>query len=190
MRRLLYVIGASGSGKDSVIDFSRQRLRAADQCLFAHRYITRPAAAGGENHVALSDWEFACRLQAGLFSMNWDSHGYRYAIGREIEVWLGAGCNVVVNGSRGYLPEAARRFPQLVPVLITVPREVLQRRLHARRRESAKEIEERLEKSEAYRVEHPRLVTLSNDGPLEQAGGRFLELARSGEVETAAARQG
>ncbi|WP_245601050.1 nucleoside/nucleotide kinase family protein [Marinobacterium jannaschii] len=44
---LFYLVGASGAGKDSLLEGVRQRLRPEHYCYVAHRYITRPAAAGG-----------------------------------------------------------------------------------------------------------------------------------------------
>ena len=45
--RLFYLVGASGSGKDSLLGYARGKLAGAPDVLFAHRYITRPADAGG-----------------------------------------------------------------------------------------------------------------------------------------------
>jgi ribose 1,5-bisphosphokinase PhnN len=50
--------------------------------------------------VALSDAEFDARRAAGLFAFDWAAHGFRYAIGAEIDLWRKAGLVVVVSGSR------------------------------------------------------------------------------------------
>lgn len=171
---LIYVIGPSGCGKDSVMDYAR-RLCPPTEAVFAHRYITRPAEAGGENHVHLSPEEFEARLGLGLFALNWNSHGYRYGIGIEIETWMRAGVTVVANGSRAYLPEATRRYPDLLPVLITVQPDVLRLRLISRGRESEAEVEQRLRRAEAYVVDHPRLVQIDNNRDLLHAGERLLD---------------
>ena len=42
--KLIWLVGASGSGKDSLLAALRQRENA--QLLVAHRYITRPFNAG------------------------------------------------------------------------------------------------------------------------------------------------
>lgn len=54
--KLIWLVGASGSGKDSLLAALRQREHP--QLLVAHRYITRSPNAGGENHIALSEREF------------------------------------------------------------------------------------------------------------------------------------
>lgn len=62
MGRLIWLMGPSGSGKDSLLSALRQREHS--QLLVAHRYITRDANAGSENHIALSEQEFyPCRTK-------------------------------------------------------------------------------------------------------------------------------
>ena len=98
--QLFYLLGASGAGKDSLIDYARQHVAPTDKILFAHRYITRDAHAGGENHIALSADEFHLRRAHGLFAMSWVSHGLAYGVGIEVTHWLDKGFHVIVNGSR------------------------------------------------------------------------------------------
>lgn len=173
----MFVIGASGSGKDSLIARARRELERHSGIVFAHRYITRPSDAGGENHVALSGTEFRLRAQAGLFALRWQSHGLHYGIGIEIEHWLAQGLVVVVNGSRAYLPQAARRYPQLVPVWIEVSPAVLQQRLRHRGRESDAEIGQRLRRAAQFKVPlHPRPYRLNSDGSLDQSGKALADL--------------
>ncbi len=174
--RLFYVMGPSGAGKDSLLAHARSHLPADAPVAFAHRYITRAGNAGGENHVALSHDEFAVRAAHGCFCMAWDSHGHRYGIGVEVEAWRQNGLSVVVNGSREWLPTAAERFPDIIPVAVVVDPAVLRARLERRGRESAAEIEERLSRAAAFRVAHPALVHIDNSGPLEHAGAAFVRL--------------
>ena len=179
---LLYVIGASGSGKDSLMSHARFKLAQDANVVFAHRYITRPSDAGGENHVALSEDEFESRVKQKLFPLHWHSHGLRYGIGCELNHWLAKGLTVVLNGSRAYLHEASRRYPELVPVLIEVSPQVLRQRLQARGRESADEIEARLQRAGEFDfLQHGRLLRFRNDAPLASTGPEFVELIRSQE---------
>jgi ribose 1,5-bisphosphokinase len=182
---LLYVIGASGSGKDSLMQHARGALAQDSNVVFAHRYITRPPSAGGENHVALSEDEFESRVARKLFPLHWHSHGLRYGIGSEVNHWLAKGLTVILNGSRAYLREASRGYPELVPVLIEVPPSVLRERLQGRGRESAADIESRLKRAGEFdSLQHYRLLRFSNDAPLETTGPAFVELIRSQEKVT------
>jgi ribose 1,5-bisphosphokinase len=171
--RLVYVIGPSGSGKDSLMQYARRHC-PGNEAAFAHRYITRPADAGGENHVFLQPDEYQARLERGLFALHWDSHGFRYGLGVEINAWIEAGLNVVVNGSRAYLPEASQLYPDIRPVLISVDSDILRQRLILRGRESGEEIERRLDRAEAYVVNHPCLERVDNSGELFAAGRSLL----------------
>lgn len=147
---LIYLVGPSGSGKDTLINLARQQLgQEADVC-FAHRYITRPVSAGGENHIALTEQEFLARQHARLFAMSWASHGCYYGIGIEINQWLAKGLTVVMNGSRGYLKMASQNYPELRPVSIDVAPEVLKERLAQRGRETLQEIELRLSRNSQF----------------------------------------
>jgi ribose 1,5-bisphosphokinase len=177
---LYYVIGPSGSGKDSLMSFARDRIDGQRPVLFAHRYITRPMDAGGENHVCLTPAEFDQRKRLGLFALHWQSHENQYGIGSEIVVWLNAGLNVVVNGSREYLPVATERFPAMQVVLIRVSPDVLRARLTARARETPADIEARIARNSLLPpVVHPNFTILDNDAPLAETGSRFIELLLS-----------
>ncbi|HEX2826523.1 MAG TPA: phosphonate metabolism protein/1,5-bisphosphokinase (PRPP-forming) PhnN [Burkholderiales bacterium] len=178
--RLFYVVGASGVGKDSLIAYARERLATSRAIVFAHRYITRPAECGRENHIELSCAEFAQRERLGLFAMSWESHGYRYGIGVEIDAWLAQGLSVVVNGSRDYVPQVRRRYPDIGVVWVSAPPEVVESRLQSRGRESSREIEARLERNSRLGVEAPDdVLRIDNDGTLETAGERLIALLSS-----------
>lgn len=92
--------------------------------------------------------------------------------------WMEAGFNVVVNGSCAYLSEAARRYPDLRPVRISVEPGILRHRLQVRGRENESEIKHRLALAEAYEVLHPRLVVIDNSGELALAGNTLFSLVR------------
>ena len=176
MANLFYVIGASGAGKDSLIHYIRERMPVGIPVVFAHRYITRPADAGGENHVALNEREFLLRLRSGCYAMNWFSHETHYGIGTEINAWLAQGLDVVVNGSRAYLGEAAKLYPNLVPVLISVNPEVLRERLLIRGRETSEQVNQRLLQANQVEKElrHPHLLKVDNNELLQNAGESLL----------------
>jgi ribose 1,5-bisphosphokinase len=176
--RLIYVMGPSGAGKDTLLAFARERLMGGDT-LFAHRYITRTAAAGGENHVALTDEEFSSRSAAGLFALDWTSHRLRYGIGIEIDTWLARGHRVVVNGSRAHLGSALARYPSLQAVLIEAAPEVLAMRLAARGREAADEVLARLARQPVFEVpEATGFVRIDNSGMLSDAGAALIRALR------------
>jgi ribose 1,5-bisphosphokinase len=177
---LFYLIGPSGAGKDALLAHARQQIGGHLPVLFAHRYITRPSQAGGENYIALTQAEFDQRQQRGLFALSWQSHHYSYGLGIEIEGWMRAGLHVVVNGSREYLPVASRRFAQMRVILLEVSPEVIRQRLEERGRETADEIDARIAHNQQLpAVSHPHLHVLDNNTPLADTGARFIELLKA-----------
>jgi ribose 1,5-bisphosphokinase len=174
---LVYIVGASGAGKDSLLSFARPRL-SDRRIVFAHRYITRPCSGPTEIHVPLTPAEFSLRLRHGLFALYWDSHGVRYGIGREIDGWLSAGLTVVVNGSRAAVPHLLDRYPAPLVVMITASVDTLRRRLIARGRETACDIEERLAGAGRVPEGLAGWHVVANDGPLDQGGAQLVALLR------------
>lgn len=182
MGKLIWLMGPSGSGKDSLLSALRQREHS--QLLVAHRYITRAANVGCENHIALSEQEFFTRAGQHLFALSWHANGYYYGVGVEIDLWLHAGFDVVVNGSRAHLPQALARYERaLMPVCLQVSPEVLRDRLQKRGRENAREIEQRLERAARYAPSDCHM--LNNDGSLLQSVENFLTLIRQKEIKHA-----
>jgi len=169
-------MGPSGAGKDSVLNRAREMLTADLPVAFAHRYITRPADAGGENHVALSPAEFARRRACGLFALHWQAHGNDYGIGGEIEAWRQAGLIVVMSGSREHFLTSGECAADIVPVLITAPKERLHARLAQRGREDAGAVMARLRRGTAYDLDVPGLTVIVNDGALDDAARAFVRL--------------
>jgi ribose 1,5-bisphosphokinase len=150
MAKIIYIMGPSGSGKDSIINAVRQQ--SLDNLQVAHRYITRHWQSGGENHVALSESEYNKRQALGLFALAWSANQHQYAIGCEIDVWLKAGQNVLVNGSRAYLEQARARYANdIYPVLIDVEAHKLEQRLIERGRETQQQIQARIIRHQQYR---------------------------------------
>ena len=175
--RLIYLVGASGVGKDSVLARMRALLQPADRIIVAHRYITRIAHADGENHVALSTAEFLQRRDAGCFALHWQSHGLHYGIGREIELWLSLGMRVLVNGSRAHVVKLAQDYPKAEIVEITASEPIIRQRLRARGRESEAAIEVRLQRNRAL-SDCPAALRIPNEGRLDDAAEALLAWAR------------
>ncbi|RTE64251.1 phosphonate metabolism protein/1,5-bisphosphokinase (PRPP-forming) PhnN [Amphritea opalescens] len=178
--KLLYLVGASGSGKDSLLEGCRQRLQAKHRCFVAHRYITRAPNIGGENHIHLSPEEFDMRANMGMFAMQWYSHDYSYGIGAEIDSWLAKGVNVVINGSREYLQIALHAYPNLVPVLVQVDEERLRQRLTERGRETEAEIVKRLDRHRQFVDSLPNSILLiDNNANLQEGVDALLTIIDS-----------
>ncbi|MDE4537304.1 phosphonate metabolism protein/1,5-bisphosphokinase (PRPP-forming) PhnN [Pseudomonas sp. ITEM 17296] len=167
--RLIFLIGPSGSGKDSLIDAAREQLTAAGVKI-ARRIITRSAEAKGEAAQGVTAQQFEAMRAQGAFAMHWQANGLNYGIAQHVDQWLEAGSAVLVNGSRAYLAEARRRYPDLLAVLIDVKPQVLRQRLLARGRETPDEIEQRLARNAGLQAfDDPAVHVLDNSTTLEAA---------------------
>lgn len=173
--RLVLVVGASGVGKDSVLDGARALFRADSRVVFVRRVITRPSGSGGEDHFAATDGEFAVLCDSRAFSIHWPANGLAYGLPRRMDDDLADGRVVVANVSRQVLDDARRRYPGLTVCEVTASTDTLRARLTARGRETPAEIEARL-----ARVGAPTrardVVTVANDGDLAAAVAAFARL--------------
>ena len=166
---LWLIIGPSGVGKDSLIDGAKAVLGSNPAFAFPRREITRPADAGGEEHVAITMPEFVARRAAGDYALSWTANGLGYGVSRAIDSTLDEGRRVIMNGSRGALGDARSRYPDLHAVEITVPPEILRARLEARGRESPAEIQARLERAAALLAPGDDVIRFNNDRPLPES---------------------
>lgn len=175
--RLVYLMGPSGAGKDSLIDAARAELQGLNVHI-ARRVITRSAEAKGEDAVGVSLEEFQRLSAEGAFALQWQANGLAYGIPVQIDDWLAAGHAVLVNGSRAHLQQARERYPDLLPVLLRVDHHVLRQRLLDRGRETAQDIEQRLARAQQVRVEEGEVQVLDNSSSLDEAVQRLLGLLR------------
>nr|WP_298168134.1 phosphonate metabolism protein/1,5-bisphosphokinase (PRPP-forming) PhnN [uncultured Pseudomonas sp.] len=194
--RLIYLMGPSGSGKDSLLNAVRERLtdegvlnaasaaqaiarRPTCGCRIARRVITRSAEAVGEEAVAVSLAEFEREEAAGAFALSWRANGLAYGVPRQIDDWLAAGEDVLVNGSRAYLSRARQRYPELVAVLLRVDGAVLRERLLARGREAPAQIEQRMARNALFEeaaIDLEGLHVLDNSSHFERTVDKLLAL--------------
>ncbi|MEQ8589501.1 MAG: phosphonate metabolism protein/1,5-bisphosphokinase (PRPP-forming) PhnN [Roseitalea porphyridii] len=177
--RLIVVLGPSGSGKDTLMSQARRALEQHESVLFVRRAITRPADAGSEDHVSMSETEFDTALDAGEFSLTWSANGLRYGLPREMVDHLAKGKVAVVNGSRAVWETIRSVFPTAFAVEIRVDRDVLAQRLEARGRESRSEIAARLERAGALEHSFEADHVIDNSGSADVAGSELVSVIRS-----------
>lgn len=173
--RLLLVVGPSGAGKDRLISAAKAQLASRHDIYFSRREITRPATAGSEDHIAVSETDFTDRQAEGRYFLSWRAHGLGYGIPSEVAARLLAGIDVVANVSRSVIKQAAERYPRTEVVLISASRDVLAARLCVRGREAAQDIERRLDQADKP-LPHPADWAILNDGSFEAALQDFLHV--------------
>ncbi|HUH48312.1 MAG TPA: phosphonate metabolism protein/1,5-bisphosphokinase (PRPP-forming) PhnN [Mycoplana sp.] len=176
---VIVVVGPSGAGKDSVMDFAARHFAGNDRVVFARRVITRPADAGSEAHIGVDEATFSRLKQERAFCVSWQAHGLSYGIKTEILEAVGQGAVVIVNGSRQALPDFVAAFPRLKIVTITAHAEVRAERLAKRGREGAGAIAARLDRQPRVAAADLDTVTIDNSGPLDVAGDALVHLLQS-----------
>ena len=150
---VIYVMGPSGVGKDSLLNWLHAHVRALPSppaLRFARRTITRAAGVSNEDHEPLEVDVFLQQAQSGAFALHWEAHGLHYGV-RHAEMegpgWL------MVNGSRAYAPQARARLPGLAVLHVSAPDALVGERLAARQRETPDQVQARLERAKVQSVD-------------------------------------
>ncbi len=167
---LVLVVGPSGAGKDTIMRRARDRLGPGSGIVFARRVVTRAADAAEDNEVA-TDETFLEALGRGGFVLDWQAHGLRYGVPRQVCEELAQGRVVVVNVSRTVVDRARSTFDRVRIVLLTAPAEIRASRISARGRDT--DAAERLAR-EPLRLDELRPdLTIDNAGTPEAAVDRL-----------------
>ena len=173
------VVGPSGAGKDSVMNYARERMgKLASDVTFMRRVITRPDDGDTEDHDSVDEQSFAKMAANGEFAAYWRANGLSYGLRTSMDDVVRAGGVVVANVSRTAIPALKDRYAHVLPVVVTAPAAILAERLKARGRESHDEVLSRLERAEARELAVDDAVTIVNGGELAVAGEAFLATLR------------
>jgi ribose 1,5-bisphosphokinase len=172
--RLVFVIGPSGAGKDSVLRGLRANWSFAAPAHFACRTITRPVSPDDEQHEAVDAHSFRQMLQAQIFCMHWQANGLSYGIRQTELAPLGTGQWVFVNGSRGYLPQVLQTWPNATVVHISASHHVLAQRLTQRGRETMDAVARRLAREVSLALP-PHVVSIDNNASLDESVNKLRQ---------------
>jgi len=167
---LVLVVGPSGAGKDTIMRRVRDRLDPGPGIVFARRVVTRAADAAEDNQVA-TDETFLEALGRGGFVLDWQAHGLRYGVPRQVCEELAQGRVVVVNVSRTVVARARSTFDRVRIVLLTAPAEIRASRISARGRDA--DAAERLAREPLPLDELRPDLTIDNAGTPEAAVDRL-----------------
>ena len=169
---IVLLVGASGTGKDSLLRVARQHLVHHTDIVFVRRYITRPPDENEDNYY-LDTTAFSCLQQQNFFLSHWQAHGNHYGIGRHHIQDHGLSiCSV----SRTVIRDIEKLFPGRVTVIeVTLPVEILRTRLHRRGREDEAAIKKRLVRAKIH-TQASHLIRFDNSDPLECTGPKFTRL--------------
>jgi ribose 1,5-bisphosphokinase len=172
--RLVLVVGPSGAGKDTLIARARAACRDDATVVFPRRIVTRPPSLFEDNEF-MPPSAFEQAATKGAFAFWWSAHGHMYAIPLAIDFDIEAGRTVVCNVSRSVVGAVRRRYANVVTVLVTAPREILEPRLAARDRASDGRIAERMNRVEPSDGKLRPDVIINNVGEPETGARKLLD---------------
>jgi ribose 1,5-bisphosphokinase len=169
------VIGASGVGKDTLLDLAR--VSCSDTVHFVRRVITRPPGPG-EEFDSLSAADFEEADERGDFAGSWRAHGLAYGLPVSADDMIRAGRVVIANVSRGVISELEERYERVVVVRIIVSDGVRAQRLRARSRESEDDIAQRLARADPA-PHRSADYEIPNDGSIQDSSRELLDIIAS-----------
>ena len=146
------------------------------------RVITRAADLGGEEYDAVPEAQFHEMAETGAFAVSWGAHGLFYGIPNTVRDELARGTDCLANFSRTALDAGARAFPNFLVLNITAQPETLAARLAARGREAEAEIAQRLAQADKPLPDGLTVLSVSNDGPLDQTIAQAASLLEPANV--------
>ena len=175
-RLLVFVVGTSGSGKDSVmretVAYIKQNGLPAQ---VLKRIITRTPDKSEKSKFVTVD-EFKKRKSE--FAIAWNIYNNWYGIPWDlINIAYEKDSYLLINVSRGVLYEARTLFPSSLIILVTVPKEIAESRIKNRGREDHEGLNKRLTRmSKKVDMPTPSKI-INNSGDLKDATrelGNFL----------------
>jgi ribose 1,5-bisphosphokinase len=176
MGRLFFVVGPSGAGKDTLLAGAA----LSDPTLhWARRSITRSALAGGEPFESVTPAQFEAYLAQGEFALHWQAHDLHYGVRHSELAPRMVGKDVLLNGSRAAIAAARAAFPDLQVIVITARPEILAQRLAARGRETAADIQSRLERATFDLPPDITAHTVANNGSTQQGVAQLLQALKA-----------
>lgn len=167
---LVFVVGISGSGKDTIMRNVADTLLLEDIPVnILQRNVTR-LPDKTEESLYISEEEFLQRKSEKEFTLSWFVYNNWYGCPCALlEEPLQRGEIVLVNVSRNILHEAREKYPQSKIVLIEVPIKIAEKRVKTRGRETYNHLVERFTRmQEEFDMPTPDKIIL-NDGDLENA---------------------
>ncbi len=166
MKKIVLIVGASGVGKDTLIRNLKNKIEAN----FVKRHITRKADENEQNHY-VDEITFDKLKNDDYFISTWEAHNNKYAIAKnEIQNGLN-----IISISRGAIKDFEKSYDNVITIEISLPKDVLYKRLKNRARENEEQIQKRLNRT-YNNIEARNIIQFDNSSPIEVSTSNFVTL--------------
>jgi ribose 1,5-bisphosphokinase len=176
MSKLFFIVGNSGSGKDSLVqEVIRLYPENHKEIKIPIRVITRPPSPETEDYESVNEKTFLQWEKEGKFALTWYIYGLYYGVRNDILEWMKQGHPVIINVSRLIIESSRKRFPNLRVVFVQVPFEITAARIRERGREEKEAMQARLDRARKNQTLPDADFVVDNSGDLEIAAKLLLE---------------
>lgn len=166
-KKIVLVVGASGVGKDTLLNELKKILDAN----FIKRYITRIPDINETNYY-LSKEAFIILKQNSFFISSWSAHGNFYGISKNC---IKDDSINIISISRAVIQEFEKEFENVFTINIVLDKDTLKKRLIKRNRETLTQIENRLNRTYT-KIEAKNLLKFCNDKSINESAKKLKEL--------------
>ncbi|BCO10407.1 ribose 1,5-bisphosphate phosphokinase PhnN [Desulfolithobacter dissulfuricans] len=171
------IVGASGTGKDTLLRTAGHYFASNHRIVFLKRYITRPPDIHETNYF-LDPGAFEHLLAGNFFISHWQAHGHRYGVARDHLRQVPSGGLGLVSISRTAIADFETHYPRAVTIQVQADPDTLGKRLRVRGREEPDKIDNRLARARLP-VAARNLILFDNSRPLSRTGPAFISLLES-----------
>jgi ribose 1,5-bisphosphokinase len=182
--KIYYMIGASGSGKGTLMRYAQEKLKGRYPIIFPSRYVTKPTHQA-EGDISLTYDEMKKRIEDEEFLIACGYNGNFYALGSVFEEAIKYGVSVVTDGSRELLLEMEYEglYPDIYPyirsIFIEVESDIAEERIYERGREGLEEIQKRVRRINRFnQAKTVSVKVINNSGDIEEAGEELVEFLK------------
>ena len=173
--KLFFIVGNSGSGKDSLIwEVQKNLPKDLKPVKVPQRVITRPPSPDTEDFESATEKEFLELKKEDAFAFDWHIYDLYYGVRINILDWIKNGHPVLINVSRNILKEVRQKIPEMKIIFVKVPFEITAARIKARGRENEEKMKGRLERAKLNQDLPIADFVVDNSGDLEEAGKVLL----------------